>query len=212
MVKHTIATTDNQDNCGVDILAMYGMPRGNKLSGNLHVPKWIFDSASYMKMFIRGLFDTDGCVFLDKHVINGKRYEHLGWAMTSAADTLLVDVQHLLRMLGYNPTWRNTQNSVYLRKQVEVRGILLRSDRQILSIGDDSSDLVEGYRSGHNGTDSKSVGGASSTWVRIPPLPFMVEYGRIMSNDFENNLLNLALFDCFRGRRCLFGIACVHSD
>ncbi len=29
----------------------------------------------------------------------------------------------------------------------------------------------ERYRSGHNGADSKSVGGASPTWVRIPPSP-----------------------------------------
>ena len=31
--------------------------------------------------------------------------------------------------------------------------------------------VMEGYQSGHNGTDSKSVGGVSPTWVRIPPLP-----------------------------------------
>lgn len=32
---------------------------------------------------------------------------------------------------------------------------------------------MEGYRSGHNGTDSKSAGpGKTGTRVRIPPLPF----------------------------------------
>ena len=30
---------------------------------------------------------------------------------------------------------------------------------------------MERYRSGHNGTDSKSVGGAIPTWVRTPPSP-----------------------------------------
>ncbi len=31
--------------------------------------------------------------------------------------------------------------------------------------------LTEGYRSGHNGADSKSVCSAKGTWVRIPPSP-----------------------------------------
>ena len=31
--------------------------------------------------------------------------------------------------------------------------------------------IMEAYRSGHNGADSKSVSGATRSWVRIPPLP-----------------------------------------
>ena len=31
--------------------------------------------------------------------------------------------------------------------------------------------LTEMYRSGHNGTDSKSVDGVTRPWVRIPPSP-----------------------------------------
>ncbi len=33
------------------------------------------------------------------------------------------------------------------------------------------SEFLERYRSGHNGTDSKSVGGVSPTRVRIPSSP-----------------------------------------
>ncbi len=32
---------------------------------------------------------------------------------------------------------------------------------------------MEGYRSGNNGSDSKSAEDASPTWVRIPPLPLV---------------------------------------
>jgi hypothetical protein len=105
----------------VDLLAIFGMPQGNKLSGNLRIPRWVFTSRAYMKMFIRGLFDTDGCVFLDRHVINGNRYKHLGWALTSASSSLLADIRKLLELLDFHPTWRASQNSVYLRKQAEVQ-------------------------------------------------------------------------------------------
>lgn len=105
----------------VELLAVYGMPKGNKLSNDLKIPLWIFRSASYIKMFIRGLFDTDGCVFLDRHNIKGKKYSHLGWTITSAADTLLSDVFDGLVSLGYRPTCSSKQNSVYLRRQSEVR-------------------------------------------------------------------------------------------
>ncbi|MEK7535804.1 MAG: LAGLIDADG family homing endonuclease [Patescibacteria group bacterium] len=105
----------------VRILTSYGMPIGNKLGGDLRIPKWITDSTLYMKMFIRGLFDTDGCVFMDRHIINGKLYQHLGWTITSAADTLLSDITDVLVRLGYRPTCSDKQNSVYLRRQSDVR-------------------------------------------------------------------------------------------
>ena len=40
--------------------------------------------------------------------------------------------------------------------------------------------FVEGYRSGHNGADSKSVGGASPTWVRIPPPPPLTQLASLL--------------------------------
>ena len=97
-----------------------GMPIGNKIENNLTAPKWIKDNSLYRKGFIRGLFDTDGCVYLDIHRIKNKTYKHLGLTITSYADNLVLDIIDFLKSFGFTPTNRTTQKSVYLRRQKEI--------------------------------------------------------------------------------------------
>jgi len=104
----------------VKFLNKQGMPQGNKIQNNLAVPRWIMRKSSYQKAFLRGLFDTDGCIYLDKHKINKKRYNHLGWAITSYAERLRKDIVEILLNFGYSPTCRDSQKSVYLRRQKEI--------------------------------------------------------------------------------------------
>lgn len=98
-----------------------GMPIGNKLKKGLFVPPWIMRIRSYQKAFIRGLFDTDGCIYKDTHRIHGKEYTHLGWTITSYADTLIKGVLRILQDLGFTPTFRSSQKSVYLRRQNQIK-------------------------------------------------------------------------------------------
>ena len=106
----------------VTFLSKKGMPVGNKINNGLRVPNWILKSPQYHKAFLRGLFDTDGCVYLDihKNSKSKKIYKHIGIAITSYADGLRSDIIILLKGLGFNPTNSGKQMSVYLRKQIEV--------------------------------------------------------------------------------------------
>jgi len=105
----------------VKFLHNKGMPIGNKIQHQLSIPKWIFKKVPYWKAFIRGLFDTDGCIYLDVHKIGRKVYKHLGWTITSYADKLRKDIFEILKTLNFSPTLRETQKSVYLRKQKEIQ-------------------------------------------------------------------------------------------
>lgn len=102
-------------------LSLKGMPIGNKLAKGLSVPDWIRKDSNLQKDFIRGLFDTDGCVYIDKHIINGKRYEHYGWTITSYSAKLKNDILKVLKNLGFRPTLRQTQNSVYMRRGGDIK-------------------------------------------------------------------------------------------
>lgn len=104
----------------VNKLHSLGMPIGNKIQNNLTIPSWIYSKQTYQRAFIRGLFDTDGCIYLDNHKINGKLYKYLGWTITSYADKLITDLLSLLRNLGFSPTHSETQKSVYLRKTRDI--------------------------------------------------------------------------------------------
>ncbi len=105
----------------VKFFSRVGMPIGHKINNNISVPAWVMTKPEYQKAFLRGLFDTDGCIYLDKHLIKGKLYKHMGWTITSYAGKLIEGIIKILRDLGFNPTYRVSQRSIYLRRQSEIK-------------------------------------------------------------------------------------------
>jgi intein/homing endonuclease len=104
----------------VEFMEAIGMPRGNKIEHRVAIPKWVLENEVYLKAFLRGLFDTDGCVYLDRHIIKGATYRNLGWTITSRADTLKADVFRSLQELDYSPTCKAPGYSVFLRRHHEI--------------------------------------------------------------------------------------------
>lgn len=117
--KHAVVVTVSSKNASMQ-LERLGMPKGNKMNAGMVIPAWVQRDLRYTKAFIRGLFDTDGCVYVDRHTYKKKTYVHAGWTITSAADTFIDDIKRVLGILGFSPTRRMTQKSVYLRKQDEI--------------------------------------------------------------------------------------------
>ncbi len=124
----------------VEWLHNKGMPKGNKLKSSLAIPKWILENKSYSMKFIRGLFDTDGCVYTDKHKINNIIYKNLGWTITSYSAKLRSDLVLLLKKLGYCPTCSPKQVRVYLRRKNEI-------ERYFNEIGTSNSKHLKRYGS-----------------------------------------------------------------
>lgn len=102
-------------------LSALGMPVGDKLTNDLSIPSWVYARRNWLSAFIRGLFDTDGCIYADRHIIKGRRYENPGWTITSYSATLRSDIVRLLSQWGYKPTSRVTQKSVYMRREADIR-------------------------------------------------------------------------------------------
>lgn len=101
-------------------MVRFGMVEGDKLRKGLHIPEWVISSRSYTQAFLRGLFDTDGCVYSELKKINGKGYRYIGMAFASASPVFLGEVARALRELGFSPTYTIRQKSIYLRRQNEV--------------------------------------------------------------------------------------------
>lgn len=133
------------------------MPIGNKLAKPLHVPKWVVKNKEFQRSFLRGLFDTDGCVYADRHIVKGINYIYPNVAITSHSKTLLKDVDSIFKNLGFKSTSRNTQKSVYLRGSIQI-------EKFFKEVGTHNSKhqkrfvkIMEEYRSGHNGAVSKTA-------------------------------------------------------
>lgn len=87
----------------VRALEQFGLPSGNKLAAGVAVPDWIFADAELMRGCVRGLMDTDGCVFEHSYRVNGKPYSYVKLAFSSHSPHLLCDMQRMLQALGFHP-------------------------------------------------------------------------------------------------------------
>ena len=96
-----------------------GMPIGNKIQNKISAPGWIMKNSSYQVAFLRGLFDTDGSIYLDRHSIRGRVYERMGWSISSCADTLLQGMLLILIRLGFSPT-STRQRAVFMRRENDI--------------------------------------------------------------------------------------------
>lgn len=140
-----------------DFLHKVGMPKGNKIQNNLEVPRWINNSKKFQRAFLRGLFDTDGSVYLDKHKVKGMVYRSVNLAITSYSPSLIKGIIKILQQLDIKYTYSGPQHSVYIRRNREV----LRFFSQVSSSNEKHrnrfNNFMEEYRSGHNGAVSKTA-------------------------------------------------------
>jgi len=102
-----------------DFLVRNGMIRGNKVKSQLSMPPWIRSRNGYRFAFLRGLFDTDGCVYVDVHKIKGRTYKNVGMAFTNRSLPLLVDFKSSLERMGLHPT-QKTKYTVFLRRERDI--------------------------------------------------------------------------------------------
>lgn len=97
-----------------------GIPQGNKITLGVQIPVWIREKILYRKVFVRGLFDTDGCVYLDTHHYGRKVYKNLGMAFANQSLPLLSFFKETLELLELHPT-QKTKFRVFLRRKEDIR-------------------------------------------------------------------------------------------
>lgn len=83
----------------VEFLEEKGLLSGNKKNNNQAIPRWILNNDSYLKDCLRGLIDTDGCVYYIS-----KSNKNLRISYTSYIPNLMKDVRDSFIKLGYNPS------------------------------------------------------------------------------------------------------------
>jgi len=47
-----------------------GIPTGSKIRNKVKIPSWIWKRKYYIKACLRGLFDTDGCIYYRRKISN----------------------------------------------------------------------------------------------------------------------------------------------
>lgn len=72
----------------VELLMSYGLPKGDKIRANLDIPDWILQNREYTIACLRGLFDTDGCIYLETHKRKSGVYSYPRLSFVSASEPL----------------------------------------------------------------------------------------------------------------------------
>ncbi len=108
----------------VDFLIKKGAVRGNKIKQNFDIPDWVRKNDKYAKVFVRGLIDTDGCLYVHRHIVRGASYENIGFCFTSYSINLLDSVVNIFRKFGIKPYVKNKGRNIYLYSNDAVENYL----------------------------------------------------------------------------------------
>jgi len=100
-------------------LQLQGVPEGDKIKKGITIPAWVTRRSNYSQRLMRGLFDSDGCVFVDTHRIRGKTYKNLGIAFANQEPTLLKFFYTNLCAMGLSPT-QTSRFRVFLRRKRDI--------------------------------------------------------------------------------------------
>lgn len=101
----------------LDEFIPWRVDKGAKIDQNAHVPEWIKSSDRYAKLCLKGLIQTDGCIYRDR----GYPMVHF----TNCIKDLSIDVSDMIHSFGYSPhlytipTPRRTKYVVRLSKKVD---------------------------------------------------------------------------------------------
>ena len=86
-----------------------GLHIGNKLKQGLDIPTWIRNNSELEKACIRGIMDTDGCIFEECHKIKGKFYNYKRLNITSASPFLRKSIFEIFEKNELSPKVRNNR-------------------------------------------------------------------------------------------------------
>lgn len=103
----------------LDLLMPWQAGKGPKARQQARVPEWIRDDARYSRACLRGLIQTDGCIYIDR-----------GYPMVNFVNTtylLAKDAHDMLVMLGYHPNFirfpldsRHSKYTVRIARKAEA--------------------------------------------------------------------------------------------
>lgn len=98
----------------VDFFVGKGATRGNKVKQCFDIPDWVRRNRKYERAFVRGLVDTDGCLYIHYHTIKDIEYKNIGFCFTSGSKNLLNSVADIFRKSGIKPHITDKERRIYL--------------------------------------------------------------------------------------------------
>ena len=107
----------------INYLLKQGLRTGDKVSQQVDVPNWIKNNAEFSRYCLRGLFDTDGCIFTHTYTTNTKSYSYVKANFNNASQPLILFVYQTLKNNGFSPSNKQPKR-IWLYSQLETKRYL----------------------------------------------------------------------------------------
>jgi len=86
------------------------------------IPQWILKNQKYQLACLRGLMDTDGCVFTHHYQVNGKFYSYKKLVFKNHSRPLINSVYNLLKGVGlHHPRITKNYKEVRIESKEDVQ-------------------------------------------------------------------------------------------
>lgn len=116
--RKNVANITISSNSFIDFLVRKGLKRGNKVKQQVNVPEWIKNNKDFSIACLRGLIDTDGCVYSHNHRSGGHDYFNIGINFSNKSTPILKFVYDTFISLNFHP--KIFRNGVNLYRKAEV--------------------------------------------------------------------------------------------
>lgn len=97
-----------------------GLPYGDKIANHARIPNWIFSRKSWLIACLRGLFDTDGCVYGFRRIPPVRGSKAIISFEFGNGSLLAKNVHRALRRLGYSPRMMPHRNECRLAVNKDI--------------------------------------------------------------------------------------------
>lgn len=115
------------------------MKCGNKVRQQVDIPDWVKKHKPFLLACIRGLVDTDGCIFIHRYRVRDKWYSYKKLSFSNRSMPLLNSVFLALQKFGMHPRIVNNQHEVRLESIADLK-------RYFLLIGSNNLKHLKRYK------------------------------------------------------------------
>lgn len=102
-----------------------GLKIGHKIRQKVIIPDWILSDDRLTTACLRGLFDTDGSIYIHSYYSKNKKYEYTKVGFSGASIELIDCVRSALIKKGFYARIGPLHNFVYIESQKDVKKFLL---------------------------------------------------------------------------------------
>tara|TARA_Y100000310_G_scaffold269519_1_gene282735 strand:+ start:2122 stop:3036 length:915 start_codon:yes stop_codon:yes gene_type:complete len=103
----------------IEFIEKKGIFSGNKKENSQSIPNWILKNNKYLRACLRGLIDTDGCIYYIS-----KNNKNLRISFTSYIPKLLNEVRESFIKLGFHPSKIIVNKNICLSRKEDIKKFL----------------------------------------------------------------------------------------